>query len=87
MGFIKVMSIVSANEVVPRAELVAAAVNAMVVAAEGLAIAVPVAVMYAALRIRLNKIVSDMETAASEIVGYIVSLQEAESAPAQEAKQ
>lgn len=69
MGFIKVMSIVSANEVVPRAELVAAAVNAMVVAAEGLAIAVPVAVMYAALRIRLNKIVSDMETAASEIVG------------------
>ena len=47
----------------------------------------PVAVMYAALRIRLNKIVSDMETAASEIVGYIVSLQEAESVPAQEAKQ
>ncbi len=87
MGFIKVMSIVSANEVVPRAELVAAAVNAMVVAAEGLAIAAPVGVMYAALRIRLNKIVSDMETAASEIVGYIVSLQEAESAPAQEAKQ
>ena len=87
MGFIKVMSIVSANEVVPRAELVGAAVKAMVVAAEGLVIAVPVAVMYAALRIRLNKIVSDMEEAASEIVGYIVSQQESKPEPAQEAKQ
>jgi len=50
-------------------------------------IAVPVAVMYAALRIRLNKIVSDMEEAASEIVGYIVSQQESKPDPAQEAKQ
>ena len=87
IGFIKVMSIVSANEVVPRAELVGAAVKSMVVAAESLVIAVPVAVMYAALRIRLNKIVSDMEEAASEIVGYIVSQQESKPEPAQEAKQ
>lgn len=73
LGFIAAMRLIGSNEVVPRAEMVDAAVAAMVAAAEGIAVAVPVAVMYAALRLRLNRIVADMEAAASEIVGYLSS--------------
>ena len=72
-GFIKTVMLVNGHEIVPRAELVGGAVSSMVLAAEGLAIAIPVAVMYTGLRIRLARIVSDLEGAATEIVGYILS--------------
>lgn len=77
LGFIKTMGIVDANEVIPRAEMMDAAVSSMVVAAEGVAVAIPVAVMYVALRLRLARIVADMEAAASEIVGWILARGEA----------
>ncbi len=73
LGFIRAVMLVSGNEIVPRGELMQAAVSSMVLAAEGLAVAIPVAVMYTGLRIRLARIVSDLEGAATEIVGFILS--------------
>lgn len=71
IGFIHAVMLVNGSEIVPRAELITAAVSSMVLAAGGLAVAIPVAVMYAALRLRLDRLVSDLEAAATEIVGFI----------------
>ena len=40
-------------------------------AALGLAVAIPVAVMYGSLRVRLDRTVVELEAAASQITGYI----------------
>lgn len=71
IGFVKTMLLVNGNEIVPRSELVSSAVSAMTLAAAGLAIAIPVAVMCAALRLKLDRLVSDLEGAATEIVGFV----------------
>lgn len=71
LGFIRTVTLISGNEIVPRSELVSSAVSAMALAAEGLAIAIPVAVMCAVLRLRLDRLVSDLEGAATEIVGFV----------------
>ncbi len=71
VGFVKTVLLVNGHEIVPRAELVSDAVSAMTLAAGGLAIAIPVAVMCAALRLRLDRLVSDLEGAATEIVGFV----------------
>ena len=72
-GFVQTMMLVNGADIVPRAELVESAVRAMIIAGFGLAVAIPVAVMYAALRLRLDRLVSDLEAAATEIVGYLLS--------------
>lgn len=71
IGFVKTVMLINGNEIVPRSELVSTAVSAMTLAAGGLAIAIPVAVMCAALRLRLDRLVSDLEGAATEIVGFV----------------
>ena len=70
-GFVKTVQHVCGYEIVPRAELISSAVSSIMLAALGLAVAIPVAVMYAALRLRLERLVSDLEAAATEIVGFV----------------
>lgn len=71
IGFIRTLLAVNAQELVTRAELIGPAMEAMVSAALGLAVEIPVAVMYASLRVRMDRLVVDLEAAASQIIGYI----------------
>lgn len=71
IGFIKTMLLVNSGEVVSRADLSGASMEALVSAAVGLAVAIPASVMYSMLRLRMERIVVEMEAAASQIVGYI----------------
>ncbi len=73
LGFVRTAMLVNGYAIVPRAQLMSSAVNATVIAAAGLVVAIPVAVMYAALRLRLERLISDLEAAATEIVGYLLS--------------
>ena len=47
--------------------------EALLSAALGLGVAIPVAVMYGVLRVRMERIVVEMEAAASQITGYIAT--------------
>ena len=71
IGFIKTVLMVNAQELVSRAELLSVSMESLVSAALGLAVAIPVAVMYGSLRVRLDRTVVDLEAAASQILGSI----------------
>lgn len=76
IGFIKTILVANAQEIVSRADLFNGAMESLVAAAMGLAVAIPVSVMYGSLRVRLDRIVVDLEAAASQIVGYISTRRE-----------
>ena len=69
IGFIKTMLLVNGSEIVSRASLLSSSMEALVSAALGLAIAIPVAVMYGSLRLRMDRLVTELEAAATIIVG------------------
>lgn len=71
VGFIRTVKLVNAQELVSRAELLDASMESLVAAALGLAVAIPVSVMYGSLRVRLERTVVELEAAASQIVGYL----------------
>lgn len=73
IGFVHTISIVDLGIVVQRSEIVAMASKAVVSAIIGLGVAIPVAVMYMMLRLRMERLTSDIEAAATEIVGYLLS--------------
>lgn len=73
IGFVHTISIVDLGIVVQRSEIVAMASKAVVSAIIGLGVAIPVAVMYTMLRLRMERLTSDIEAAATEIVGYLLS--------------
>ena len=62
-----------------RADLLNGTMEALVSAAFGLAVAIPATVMYGSLRVRLDRTVVELEAAASQIVGFLLSLREKES--------
>ena len=64
VGFIKTVLIVNSQELVARADLLNASMEALLAAALGLGVAIPVAVMYGMLRVRMERIVVEMEAAA-----------------------
>ena len=70
IGFIRTVMALSGQELVSRADLMAGAMEALTSAALGLAVAIPVVVMYGSLRVRLDRTVVEMEAAATVIVGY-----------------
>ena len=76
VGFIKVVMRVSGADLASRAALVGGAMEALVSAALGLAVAIAVTVMYGSLRVRLDRIVVELEAAASQIVGYLATRRE-----------
>lgn len=75
-GFIKTVHAVNAGALISRVDLVSSSMEALVSAALGLAVAIPVIVMYGSLRVRMDRIVLELEAAASQIVGYISSKRE-----------
>lgn len=76
IGFIKTVMAVNAKDLVFRVDLIDSSMEALVSAAMGLAVAIPVVVMYGSLRVRLDRIVIELEAAASQIVGYLSSRRE-----------
>ena len=76
IGFIRTVMLVNAQEMVSRADLLSCSMEALVSAAVGLGVAIPVVVMYGSLRVRLDRIVVDLEAAASQIIGYISNKKE-----------
>ena len=75
-GFIDTVMLVNSTEIVARAQLLEAAMKALVPAAMGLVVSVPVTVMHGSLRVRMDRVVVELEAAASRIVGYITTLKE-----------
>jgi len=71
VGFMRTVQAANLNVVVSRPELMSDAMGALVPTAFGLALAVVVSVLYGILRIRLERIVVELEAVASQIVGYL----------------
>lgn len=76
IGFIRTVMAVNSSELVARADLMGGCMEALVSAAMGLAVAIPVTVMYGSLRVRLERIIVDLEASASQILGYISTQKE-----------
>jgi biopolymer transport protein ExbB len=73
VGFIKTVLLVNSQELVARADLLNSSMEALLAAALGLGVAIPVAVMYGMLRTRMNRFVSDLEAAATLVVNYVTA--------------
>ena len=71
VGFVQTALLVNSEALISRAALSAASMQALVPAALGLAVAIPVIVMSGILNVRLDRLVTELEAAASRIVGYI----------------
>ncbi len=71
IGFIRTMLLVNSDVLISRADLMGGAMEALVAATLGLIVAIPTAVMYGILRIRMDRLVVELEAAASRIVGYL----------------
>lgn len=76
IGFIRTVMAANAQPLVSRADLLTGSMEALVSAAMGLAVAIPAAVMYGSLRVRLDRTVVELEAAASQIVGHIAEQKE-----------
>lgn len=79
VSFSRTVLAANAQAIVVRADLVNGTMEALVSAALGLAVAIPTTVMYGSLRVRLDRIVVEMEAAASQIVGYLTAQREKET--------
>lgn len=77
IGFIRAVLLVNSGELISRSALVGSAMESLVVAALGLVVAIPAGVMYAILRVRMDRLVVELAAAASLIVGYL-SVKEAQ---------
>ena len=77
IGFIKTVLLVNGSEIVSRASLMSSSMEALGSAALGLGIAIPVAVMHGSLRVRMDRIVTELEAAATLVVGYVAGAREA----------
>ena len=80
IGFIKTVMAANSQELVSRADLLNGSMEALVSAALGLVVAIPVTVMYGSLRVRLDRTIVELEAAASRIVGYLSALKDKEKA-------
>lgn len=76
IGFVRTVLLANAQAVVSRADLLNGSMETLVSAVAGLAVAIPVVVMYGSLRVRLDRTVVELEAAANVIVGYVTSRKE-----------
>jgi len=81
IGLIKTVMHANSDLMVTKADLMTNSMEAIVSAALGLAVAIPLGIMYASLRVRLDRLVAELEAAATSIVGF-VSQRETLAAPA-----
>ncbi len=72
-GFVKAVMAVNSEAIVVRADLIDSTMAALVSAALGLMVAIPVRVMYGMLRTRLERLEVEIDAAASRISGYITT--------------
>ena len=84
VGFIRVVRAANAEEIVSRVALMGGTMDALVSAAFGLGVGILASATYGALRVRLDRIVVDLEAAASQIVGFISTQREREAAKEKE---
>lgn len=71
IGFIRTVLSINSEVVVARTDLFVPMMGALTSAAMGLSVAIPTAVMYGILKVRLNRIASDLDAAGCEIVGHL----------------
>ncbi len=71
IGFVRAVTMANSTEIVSRMELMNGAMESLIVAAIGLIVAIAAVIMYGSLRIKLDRVVTDLELAASQIVGYL----------------
>ena len=71
IGFIRSVLLVNSQEIVARADLISTSMEAFVAAALGLGVAIPIAVMYGILRVRMDRLIIELEAAATQIVSYL----------------
>lgn len=71
IGFIRAVLLVNSGELISRASLVGLSMEALVAAVLGLVVSIPAAIMYGILRVRMDRLIVDLEAAASRIVGYL----------------
>ncbi|MBP5790681.1 MAG: MotA/TolQ/ExbB proton channel family protein [Kiritimatiellae bacterium] len=76
IGLIKTVMMANSDALVSRSDLLNASMESLVSAALGLAIAIPLTVMAGSLRIRMDRIITDMDAAATHILGYIAQKRE-----------
>ena len=79
IGFVRTVQAANADALVSRVALLDGAMEALVAAAFGLAVAILASVMYSFLRVRLDRIVVELEAAASQIIGYSSTQKEKEA--------
>jgi len=72
-GFIRTLLALDAGPALSRASLLGGAMSALVPAAVGLAVTMLLAVMHGSLRLRLERIVVELEAAATRITAYALS--------------
>ena len=79
VGFVQAVGTADGSELVSRASLMGGVMGALVSTAAGLVVAILASAMYGFLRVRLDRIVVDLEAAASQIIGYISAQKEKEA--------
>ena len=77
VGMIRVVLALNTDALVARADLLGGVMQSLVSVAAGLVVAVSVQIMYSMLHIRLERIVADLEAAASEMLSMLAAGQEA----------
>ncbi len=70
LGFVRTLVLINSEVLVSRADLLSAATPAFLSLAFGLAVMIPVIVMHACLKLRVDRIVYNLEAAATSIVSY-----------------
>ena len=76
LGAIQTVNALNVAGPVVRGDLLAGFMQALVPAAAGLLVGIPAQVMYGVLRVRFERLVIELEAAASQIVGYLAAQKE-----------
>ena len=77
--FVRTVRLSFASEIVTRTALFDGTISSLGAAAFGIAVAILAHVTYSFLRVRLERIIVDLEAAASQIIGYISAQKEKEA--------
>lgn len=77
LGMTRVLLALNTTALVTRADLLGGAMQSLVATAAGLVVAISVQVMYGMLHVRLDRLVVELEAAASEILGVLAGRREA----------
>ena len=73
LGFVRSLMLINSDVLVSRADLLSAATPAFLSTALGLGVMIPVIVMHASLKLRVDRIVYNLEAAATSIVSYFAA--------------